>query len=188
MIKNSLCKLAIQKYFLLLIIFGLVEVNGVNAFESKDEAGQAYECTQVKIDELDPTLLTRAEKIQRMERILHDSIDSYATCINVVQKNMASSGNETNKGDSVGQGEAESARAESEQKITEATDPVKETKEVEASESQTPHTQQKATKRGLIKPKNNDAIICQLLWEEIQKATGTARSGFEKQYRQYKCG
>ena len=51
----------------------------------------AYECTQVAIEDIDPTLLTKEERIALLDGSLKDSIDQYSTCVSTVQQNMSAS-------------------------------------------------------------------------------------------------
>lgn len=145
----------------------------------------AYECTQVKIDEVDPTLLTRAERVKRMEMNLHESIDGYATCMTSVQKSMAAGGQGQGGGEGNGKTDADVSSETDASQSSEATANNSSTQDSEITSTKAQTIKQP---RGLIKPKDNDAIICRLLWDEIQKASADKRTGFEKQYAEYKCG
>jgi hypothetical protein len=166
----------------------------------------AYECTQVTLNDYDEQLLTRAEKIALMDQSLSDSIDNYTVCVNTVQLDMSGGGS----GSGLGSGEAggndagdQAAQSSgngpgtSEQQGSESSDANRTNEQSQSNGASQAGTvpvnnQSQSTtssaKRGVVAPKDNDSIICQLLFDEINQASGAALEGLEKQYREYQCG
>ena len=147
----------------------------------------AYECTQVAIEDIDPTLLTKEERIALLDGSLKDSIDQYSTCVSTVQQNMSASaggsgggsGNSDAEGQEAGSGEAETETTNN------TTSPANSdiTEPMPAAKSITP------AQRGVIPPKDNDKIICKLLFNEIKSINDPDMlKGLKEQYESYKCG
>jgi hypothetical protein len=153
----------------------------------------SYECTQVTISDIDESLLTTEEKIARLDNSLSESIDSYTSCVNAVQKAMSGGGSGSGSGSGGGAGEQEAQSSgagfsgeESENSQTNEQGRVSnQAGSVPAAPTQTPPTE---VKRGVVAPKDNDSIICKLLYDEIQNADPASLAGLEKQYQDYKCG
>ena len=154
-----------------------------------------YDCTGVKLDEVDPQSLTRAEQIALLDGALLDSVDRYASCINQVQADMASSGGGSGSGNAANGVETLSAN-QSEQQNDAGDGLSDETQEIELSETVT-ESQETSEKRsgtdlsklGVVKPKDNDAIICKILYDAIiGEQDDTTRKGLEAQYQDYECG
>jgi hypothetical protein len=154
------------------------------------KVSSSYECTQVSLDDIDTELLTKEERLALMDASLSQSIDSYSSCVNTVQTAMTGGGG--GGGGAAGQGssgegpsqsgsaqtpDSENAQSEPAQSVNMGSEVVN-----QQSNSQTP------VNREVVAPKDNDSIICKLLFDEIQKSSGTARTGLEKQYKDYMCG
>lgn len=151
----------------------------------------AYECTQVGINDIDETLMTREEKIARMDISLIDSIDSYTSCVNTVQNEMSGGG-----GAGTASADALAGLANGEQQASEQAGAGEQSQiriqgtGAPQSGSVAQNTNSQTTtnaQRGVIAPKDNDSIICKLLFNEIQKASAASLPGLEKQYRDYQC-
>jgi hypothetical protein len=149
----------------------------------------AYECTQVSLADLDPALLTKQERIALLDGSLQDSIDNYSSCVSSVQQNMSGGGAGSGQGDGSEGADGTDESADS----TATTD--------EGLETETPPTEQAITEpttseksitpaqRGVIAPKDNDKIICKLLFKEIQSIDDPDMlKGLKQQYNNYKCG
>ncbi|MGQ8364510.1 hypothetical protein [Glaciecola sp. 1036] len=168
--------------FVLVVTVGLV--SGLQTAQASDEVVSAYECTQVSLDDIDESLLTKEEKLALMEQGLKRSIDSYATCVGKVQQQQASGGA---GGGLEGEGDGNESASEGNQVANSNSN----NGDAPPQEVNTPTTEQSQTtpaQRKVGKPKDNDSIICQLLWEEIQTAPEDKLAGFKKQYAEYKCG
>ncbi len=160
----------------------------------------AFECTQLSIDKVDEALLTKAERLALMDKNLKTSMDQYEQCVSNVQQQMAGANGGGGQGSGQGGGESSggdgSGDGSSENTSNKAGDEQENSNEQASSQSRQTSTSQQASQsnsstnrpRGLVKPKDNDSIICQLLWEEIQNAPADKVDGFKKQYRDYKCG
>lgn len=154
----------------------------------------AYDCTQVGIDEIDPVLLTKEERIALLDKNLDRSMDSFSHCISVAQSQMTGAGSGGGKGDIGVNGSEQSdkeastgaASHHSDEKLAEreiTTENQQEMTKVSDVKGTTP------TVRGVIPPKNNDKVICKLLYQEIVKTTDPAMlGGLKQQYANYKCG
>lgn len=161
-----------------------------NPAQQSTKISSAYECTQVSLENTDSDLLTREERLALLDQSLSDSINSYTSCIDTVQDAMsgggtgggqgggAGSGGVSAGGQSEGQSQAnQSSEAESSQQSQAGTEPAAPA-----------NSQQNPAEQGVIAPKDNDSIICKLLFDEIQKSSGVSRAGLEKQYKEYMCG
>ncbi|MEM0516539.1 hypothetical protein WCN91_14130 [Pseudoalteromonas sp. YIC-827] len=150
----------------------------------------AYDCTAVEIDEIDPATLTKQERIKLMENALLDSVNKYSTCLDKVQQQMAS---EQGQGSSSAQGQAQQgAQAESESQGTLA-EQMNEDLPLSTQDQGSTEEQEKMKSGGgraqqIVKPKDNDSIICTMLYEEISKETNEAtKQALIKQYEDYNC-
>lgn len=163
-------------------------------FGQTESTISAYECTQVSIDDIDESLLTREERIALMDASLSDSIDSYTSCVNTVQSQMSgggsgsggAAGSDGSAPDNTQNNADQSAQSNSQQAEQNAQGSGAPQAGSSAVSSQNQTT--KPVQRGIIAPKDNDSIICKLLFDEMQKASGPSLAGLEKQYRDYQCG
>lgn len=169
----------------------------------QQSTGSAYECTQVSLDEIDPALLTKEERIALLDNSLSDSIDQFSSCVSSVQQQSASG---QGQGSGAGQGQGQSAgeaglegqqasegeqsgEGQSAQEMPEMSGQPADQSLPQAG--QTPNTSNSSTpsQRGVIPPKDNDKIICKLLYDEITKTTNADMlKGLKEQYTNYKCG
>lgn len=161
---------------------------------------QVYDCTGVKLDEVDPQSLTKAEQLALLDGALLDSVDRYSSCINQVQNNMAGGGGAAGGGGvSGGDQEGTNAQAESiaqapaeseeqtEQNVGDASEQIESIEDEQSNPKQ--HNGRNKTKAGIVKPKDNDAIICQILYDAIAgEQDEVTRKGLQAQYNDYKCG
>jgi len=163
----------------------------------------AYECTQVSLEDPDSALLTKKERIALLDNSLSESIDSYSSCVSIAAQDMSGGGsgqgsggggNSANgdKGNQNASGEDDSANLENAddgqnskqqgQADTPEEVPLS-TQPSSRGNSSTPAT------RGIIPPKDNDKIICKLLFQEITKTQDPDMlKGLKQQYSNYKCG
>jgi hypothetical protein len=72
----------------------LAQVSG----EKTTAPSNAYDCTVVQLAAVDESMLTKAERIARMDASLLDSIDQHDSCIDQVVNNNAASGSEVDAG------------------------------------------------------------------------------------------
>ncbi|WP_105200428.1 MULTISPECIES: hypothetical protein [unclassified Pseudoalteromonas] len=150
----------------------------------------AYDCTAVEIDEIDPATLTKQERIKLMENALLDSVNKYSTCLDKVQQQMASDqaqasasaqGQEQQDAQAQSQSQGTSTEQMTQELPLSTQDPAL-TKEQEKMKSGGGRAQQ------VVKPKDNDSIICTMLYEEITKETNDAtKQALIKQYEDYNC-
>ncbi|WP_105190316.1 hypothetical protein [Pseudoalteromonas sp. T1lg48] len=148
----------------------------------------AYDCSAVEIDEIDPATLTKQERIKLMENALLDSVNKYSTCLDKVQQQMASEqaqASVTAQGQTQQDAQAHSQGTSAEQVTQDlplSTQDPAPTKEQEKMKSGGGRAQQ------VVKPKDNDSIICTMLYEEITKETNEAtKQALIKQYEDYNC-
>lgn len=151
-----------------------------------------YACADVAVDYSNDDTLTKKEKLALMSSALIRSMDAYSSCVATIQKENAAAGGLSGGGGGSAVSEAGegalteagiAAKAPSEQGDEEQIAQVDSKEELQSTEQteQTPPRQ-------VSKPKDNDSIICKLLWEEMQTTTAEKKAGFEKQYEQYNCG
>ncbi|MFW8591912.1 hypothetical protein ACOI22_13975 [Glaciecola sp. 2405UD65-10] len=161
----------------------------VSSFDARalyQEAPSVQDCSTVALDDVDPNSLTREERIAMLEGSLRQSIDEYSTCINEVSAEMAGGGNGGYEGGGAGSSAGDGAQA--------STGNTSESSESATSNSQSnsEHAIQvnsTPVNAGVIPPKDNDKIICKLLFQEINSTQDTAMlEGLKEQYRNYKCG
>jgi hypothetical protein len=148
-----------------------------------------YDCTDIDLAKVDDLLLTKEERIAKMDGSLQTSLDAYSECIKSAQQAMsASSGSSGGASGGGANGTEDKSGEGSAQDGTEQQDAQqnKEKQEQEAS-PRSIGGRNTRVQRENVDPKDNDSIICQLLWEEIQTATDDKRKGFEQQYKEYKC-
>jgi hypothetical protein len=182
-----------------LCAFTIVAITSAFAMQQNNEfPTTSHECTQVTLDDIDESLLTKEEKLARLDVSLSDSIDSYTTCVNTVQQQMSGGGSGGNSGGGGGTGEQGVQSASGGVQSAAGNEQSQEKKQIgqqqsggsQAGSSAVKQSQNTTTnvKRGVLAPKDNDSIICKLLYEEIQKANADSLAGLEKQYQDYKCG
>ena len=191
-------------YFAAVLLIGLTSscVLAQSAVSTPSQQLQVYDCTGVKLDEVDPQSLTKAEQLALLDGALLDSVDRYSSCMNQVQSNMSSGGNAgngaANGSDSANESAEDnvSAQAESLPQAHEESDKTAEQLETldeeSSSEGVSTPKQNKGsdkTKLGVVKPKDNDAIICQILYDAIaSEQDPVTLEGLKGQYKDYKCG
>ncbi len=149
----------------------------------------SYECTQVGLDEIDPALLTKEERIALLEGKLSDSINSFSMCVSQAQSAMSGGGN--GQGAEFGQLGAGEDATEPQNNLGSVESELDQISEEIASSNKadTGEVGNTPTTRGIIPPKNNDKIICKLLFQEITKTTDLGLlEGLKEQYANYKCG
>jgi len=156
----------------------------VYAYQTPSSTENAYDCSNVALDDIDPNSLTREERIALLEGRLRESIDSYSTCITQVTDNMN------------GGGSGAYAGAQGDSGSSEASETSSQTGDSEAAKSDSQSNSEHAisvnttpVNRGVIPPKDNDKIICKLLFQEIKSTQDTAMlKGLKEQYSNYACG
>lgn len=166
----------------------------------QDNATSAYECTQVALDDIDSALLTKQERIALLDDSLTESIDSYSSCVSSAAQSMSGggSGQGSSAGES-GQGGAQSANGQQNSDDLENADDSQSSEQEDLTDlsQEMPESTQVPIKgngttsapRGIIPPKDNDKIICKLLFQEITKTQDPDMlKGLKQQYTNYKCG
>jgi hypothetical protein len=140
-------------------------------------AQQSYDCTTLSIEDVDKTKLTKQELLALEEQSLFASVEGYSACMGQAQAEAANAvGAGARQGASEPGGEASSANSEEGKALS--------------SESET----QKSSPSGgaenqVIAPKDNDSIVCKILYEEIGNETDDLKkAGLRKQYKDYSCG
>lgn len=203
-----------------LVVLLVLSLSQAFAQSLDDREVSAYECTQVSLDDIDESLLTREEKIARLDGALSDSINSYMSCVSSVQAEMSGGGGGANGnggGNSSTDGDGSANNDSAANGATNGTandgatnDGQNALNEQGGQGNQNVSTDTSSTsqgapqagsmpapasgntgntaKREVIAPRDNDSIICKLLYAEIQNADADTASGLEKQYRDYKCG
>ncbi len=154
--------------------------------------GVAYDCTGVEIAEVDPAMLTKAEQIKLMENALLDSVNRYSTCLEKVQKDMTQSQSQgaNLRGDNAQNSQESDANAN----LQNASSTEQNSQTPLSTMDDQVTTEKEKNKAGggreqqIVKPKDNDSIICTMLYEEIQKETNEAtREALVQQYKDYNC-
>lgn len=162
------------------------------------EKGAAYDCTGVEIEALAPQMLTKKEQIERLDDSLVDSVDRYSECVSKVQNQLAAAGGGDGAGggaegsdnaSSASEGNSQSSgnNGQNGKNAEQISDQNVKTRPADAP--QTPKHQGRGAGNTLIPPKDNDNIVCTMIWEEI-KATKDQKqkAGLTKQYNDLKCG
>lgn len=150
----------------------------------------AYECTQVSLEQIDPALLTKEERVALLDGSLKDSIDNYSTCVSAVQQNMSGggSGSGGSEGGTGTQGK-DTASSDSTTPSDEGLTTKAPPNEQGFSQPSTPNKTITQAQRGVIPPQDNDKIICKLLFKEINSIDDPDMlKGLKEQYTNYKCG
>lgn len=160
----------------------------------------AYECTQVALEDIDSGLLTKQERIALLDNSLSESIDSYSSCVSSAAQNMSGGG--SGQGSEALDNVQDGSQSANKQQIgdeleMEGGQQSKASQEQSSTQEKMPETTQIPIKgtgstsapRGIIPPKDNDKIICKLLFQEIQKTQNPDMiKGLTQQYSNYKCG
>lgn len=178
-------------------IFFIGLASAQNNVATPSQQLQVYDCTGVKLEEIDPNSLTKAEQLALLDGALLDSVDRYSSCINQVQNEMASGGSGGSNGgdgqsgntgsgtESLAESIAQEANDATEVPSEPKTDSDDKAKQVDVAQ----HQGQNKINAGVVKPKDNDAIICQILYDAIATEQDTAtKDGLKAQYKDYKCG
>lgn len=168
--------------------------------EAQQSVTSAYECTQVAIEDIDSGLLTKQERIALLDNSLSESIDSYSSCVSTATQSMSGGGSGQDSG-ALGSGESGAQSANNQQIADELemeggqqSEPLPDPSDLPEAMPETSQVPIKGTgstsaPRGIIPPKDNDKIICKLLFQEITKAQDPAMiKGLTQQYSNYKCG
>jgi hypothetical protein len=168
--------------------------------EAQQSTTSAYECTQVALDDVDSGLLTKQERIALLDNSLSESIDSYSSCVSSVTQNMSGGGSgQGSEALDNGQGQLQSTNSQQlgDELEMEGGQPGNTSKEQDTLPEEMPETSPVPIKgtgstsapRGIIPPKDNDKIICKLLFQEINKTQDPDMiKGLTQQYSNYKCG
>jgi hypothetical protein len=187
----------VKRLGLNLFVVALFFLNALSSTyaQVKEPKTLKYACADVAVDYSNDDTLTKKEKLALMSSALVRSMDAYSSCVAAIQKENASGGGPSAAAGGGAAGETgEGALAEDD---IEAKAPPKQGAEEqivqvdsEAELQGTEQTEQTTPPptRQVSKPKDNDSIICKLLWEEMQTTTVEKKAGFEKQYQQYNCG
>lgn len=165
----------------------------------------AYDCTVVQLEALDESMLTIAERIEKMDASLLDSIDQHDTCIDQVVNNNAASDSETSSGSSgedteTGSEAAIDASKEDAESSEQGRENTQAEKAIEQGNSEVePNNQQEQAKRDAklegngaksqdIAPQDNDSAVCRLLKDELKiEKDPKKQSELRKIYNNYNC-
>ena len=185
-----------MRYFQVIALLLVLQPSFFTLSQSKIEPKSAYDCTRVEIAEVDPNKLTEDEQIALLEESLFSSIDKYSSCMEQVQSQMAASGGGGSNGSGSGGGSTSSGSGTGEAASESNTDSQQATQPSDAEASNTNATVDNTLKTGdsgaknqVIAPKDNDSIVCGMLYEEISKETDeSVKAGLVKQYKSYDCG
>jgi len=156
-------------------------------------------CANVKLDS-DNKKLSKQERLKLLNSTFIDSIDAYSRCISASQKQSAQQGSGAGgTAREAGSGQVESssqenanseASSESENQalIEQTLTPINQnTNQTQMSSSN--KKLNKGAKNKLVAPKDNDLIVCQIIWDEINQETNEqTKTELTKQYRDYQCG
>lgn len=149
--------------------------------------GVSADCTDTAIQDHDTTLLTREEQIILMEQSLFASVNQHDSCMEAMQaqaaNEMASGGGGGASGGSEGEGMDGDAF---DSEASEAAEPME-------SETTTEDMTEIAGASGaedeIIPPKDNDQIVCSIIFEEMTNEKDSAKkTGLQKEYQKYSCG
>ena len=183
------------------LVYSIVVTSSVlfplRAEEQVYQKGAAYDCTGVEVEEVDPTTLTVEERIALLDFSLLDSIDRYSKCITKNQVEMSQTGNGSEGGRGTESGK-EGNGAEQRSGSTTGTAEANASQGNDADEPlnsknmpvspQTPASNNGGKKSELTPPKDNDSIVCALIWEEISSSTDESeKQGLIQQYNELKC-
>jgi hypothetical protein len=151
--------------------------------------GTSADCTDTAIQDHDSTLLTREEKIVLMEQSLFASVNQHDSCMEAMQAQAA---NEMASGGGAGGGASGGSDGEGmdgdafESEASDAAEPME-------SETETEDMTEIAGTSGaedeIIPPKDNDQIVCSIIYEEMTNEQDSAKkAGLQKEYQKYSCG
>lgn len=181
-----------------LTLAGIVLFSSASYASWQDEQASnvsVYECTQVALDNVDAMLLTKEERVALLDQSLTKSIDGYSSCVSTVTQNSSGGGgggqgggasnNEGKEGKESEEGVQN--ESQSEQDELEQTDEDKQTSQELREKRNAAKTT--TAPRGIIAPKDNDKIICKLLFQEISNVQDADMlKGLKQQYANYQCG
>lgn len=204
--KTMVCKsLILIKSSFFMLVMGSANVLAFQQTTSSElpqmqatQPTNAYECTQVAIEDIDPNLLTKEERIALLDGSLQDSIDQYSTCVSTVQQSMSGGGG---GGEGAGGGQESEEGADGSGQANEAGENDTQGPQTDENQGAQPPSNSNISEptqsdknitpaqRGVIPPKDNDKIICKLLYNEIKSIDDPDMlKGLKEQYETYKCG
>jgi hypothetical protein len=194
--KDNLSCVSFSALAILALTFAC-EAYSQSGAKSPPSVESAYECTQVSLDDIDESMLTKQERIALLDKSLSASIDSYSTCVSSVVQNMSGGGTGGGGGldgsgtgnianQDVGQTGAMSQNDSATSSGQDQNGVISPTgKQLPENISGTPTS---AATRGIIPPKDNDKIICKLLFQEISKTQDPDMlESLKAQYSNYQC-
>lgn len=149
----------------------------------------AYDCSRVQIQELAESEMTQEERVARLENNLVESVDEYTRCMEQVQQEMSQSGGQGSDGGIGGMlGNASSEGEDNQQSAASSSDPQTEQETNLSPENTTRRTGGGGADNQIIKGKDNDSIVCQILRDEIKNEQDSAKKAdLTKQYKDYNC-
>lgn len=160
-------------------------------WQSGQTVASPYECTQVALEDVDKSLLTKEERIALLDESLTASIDSYSTCVSSAAQAMSGGGSGQGEGTS---GQDAQENNDNTNSVNNASSANQMPEEIRAQQTQqrsddTRGAPTSKTPRGIIPPKDNDKIICKLLFQEIATTQDADMlKGLKQQYQNYQCG
>jgi hypothetical protein len=159
--------------------------------ETQNALPSPYDCTQVVLDDVDKALLTKKERIALLDDSLSTSIDNYSSCVNSVSQASGNAGSGGGSGvNADGDEGADGVDGSAENNTNSALDANgSENKDAEQLSTQVTGKPSAKSLRGIIPPKDNDKIICKLLFQEILiTQDADMLKGLKQQYDNYQCG
>jgi len=149
--------------------------------------GASADCTDTAIQDHDTTLLTREEQIILMEQSLFASVNQHDSCMEAMQaqaaNEMASGGGGGTSGGSEGEGMDGDAF---DSEASEAAEPME---SETTTEDMTEIAGASGAKDEIIPPRDNDQIVCSIIYEEMTNEQDSAKkAGLQKEYQKYSCG
>ena len=156
-----------------------------------EEVVNPHNCANVELKSVKKSL-SKEEQLRLLDNTFVDSIDAYAECITTSQAQSAQAGSGAGGGsDSGEQGNlSEQANNNSESQIEEnASAELSEDQTSQAPTNTNTTPVNSGAKNKLVAPKDNDLIVCQMLWDEInQESNEQTKAELTKQYKDYQCG
>lgn len=154
--------------------------------QAQELEAKAVDCTQLEFGSPIEGVLTKEELILEMEQQLFSSVDRYSSCMDKAQTSASESAGTGGSGNEIeGEGSdvAESSsghkpndNSESEDKLAGAPDSGK-------------IPLNNGAENKIVAPKDNDSIICKILYEEIvNEKNAEDRSDLNVEYQKYNCG
>ncbi|MFT6103058.1 MAG: hypothetical protein ACJATV_000663 [Granulosicoccus sp.] len=186
----------LKKTYLLMILClftSYIQAQDTQQNADNTQARTAYDCTIVALESGAGEILTKAERIAKMDNSLLDSIDKHDQCVEQVVTNnaAAASGGVAAGGAEESEAEGEESSTgngnESEANTSSATEQANSERETNNSEYDSEPSNNGA-KDQRIDPKDNDSAVCRLLKDELKIEKDSKKQNELKEiYNNYDC-